>query len=124
MAAARIASVDISVPQGYSTLNAATTLNALAIGSVSYTGGGSGTISTSGSSTTVTGKGTTAFTPDMSGGTILFKDSGGVYRNEYITAYTSATSITIGTARTISAGTPYTIIYDGLKVNYAGRLNE
>ena len=102
--------------QGYGTLSANTTLNALNVASAAYS---VGTISTSGSSTTVTGAGTT-FTSAMVGGTIYFVDSGGIYRNEYISAVASGTSLPIGTARTISASTHYVIVYGGNRTSITG----
>ena len=103
---------------GYATLNNASTLNALTVGAATYSPGAVATISTSGSSTTVTGSAAAAFTPGMAGGTIYFVDNGGVYRNEYITAYVSATSITIGNAHTINCRHSIcVVVYGGLKVS-------
>jgi hypothetical protein len=102
--------------KGYGTLASNTTVNALTIGATTYV---TGTISTSGSSTTVTGSGTT-FTQAMVGGTIYFIDNSNTYRGEYITASGSATNLTIGTARNITASTAYVLVYGGSRTSNTG----
>ena len=56
----------------------------------------------------------------MVGGTIYFRDSGGTYRSEYIVSVSGATTLTIGTARTVSASTSYVIVWGGIRTSNTG----
>jgi len=86
------------------------------VGSTTYS---TGTISTSGSNTTINGSGT-SWNSSMVGGTIYFRDSGGTYRSEYIVSVSGATTLTIGTARTVSASTSYVIVWGGIRTSNTG----
>ena len=65
------------------------------------------------STTTITGSGTT-FTKAMIGGVIVFGGASNYTNSCVITAYTSATSITVNKSQTIASSTSYIIYYGGL----------
>jgi hypothetical protein len=73
------------------------------------------TITESGTTGIITGSGTT-FTAGMVGGTIYYSDG----TNGTIKTYTSATSLTATTPKTVSAGGTYTIVYGGFNVTSTG----
>jgi len=66
------------------------------------------------STTVVTGSGTT-FTSSMVGGTIIWTTG----EQALITAFTSTTSLTVGTSQTVASGT-YSIRYGGTQMNTTG----